>query len=120
VLVAPSAVLGLGLLRQNPGTNLLLLLLIMYTLPHVLILSEDRFHLVLVPFLAILAARFWSGGWRELGELWKASWTGKWVVPLLVLCVFLLLANWGLELTRDADKITALLGPNGNQTYFPY
>jgi 4-amino-4-deoxy-L-arabinose transferase-like glycosyltransferase len=120
VLVAPSAILGLGLLRQNPGTSLLLLLLIMYTLPHILILSEDRFHLVLVPFLAILAARFWSGGRRELGELWKASWKGKWVVPLLVLCVFLLLANWGLELTRDADKITALLGPNGNQTYFPY
>jgi hypothetical protein len=36
------------------------------------------------------------------------------------LCVFLLFANWGLELIRDADKITALLGPNGNQTYFPY
>ena len=42
------------------------------------------------------------------------------MVALAVLGVFLLFLNWGFELSRDADKITALLGPDGNKTYFPY
>jgi 4-amino-4-deoxy-L-arabinose transferase-like glycosyltransferase len=120
VLVALAAVLGLGLLPLRPGPVLLLLLLVAYSLPHVLILAEDRFHLALVPFFAILAAQVWSGAWRELGERWHASRTGKVVVSLVVIAAGLLVLNWGLELTRDAGKIAALLGPNGNQTYFPY
>jgi hypothetical protein len=32
----------------------------------------------------------------------------------------MLVTNWGFELIRDADKIAQLLGPNGNQSYFPY
>jgi hypothetical protein len=31
-----------------------------------------------------------------------------------------LIANWGFELIRDADKLQLLLGANGNQTYFSY
>jgi hypothetical protein len=34
--------------------------------------------------------------------------------------VIMLIMNWNFELLRDADKITQLLGPNGNQSYFPY
>jgi len=32
----------------------------------------------------------------------------------------MLILTWRLELLRDADKIMQLLGPKGNQTYFPY
>jgi hypothetical protein len=32
----------------------------------------------------------------------------------------LLCLNWGLELSRDADKLIVLFGANGNQSYFPY
>jgi len=99
---------------------LLVLLLIGYLLPHVLILSEDRFHLALVPYLAILAAQLWVNGFAPIKSRWHESQVGKLVVVIAVLCVFLLLINWGVELTRDADKISQLLGPNGNQTYFPY
>jgi len=42
------------------------------------------------------------------------------VVTLAVLGVFLLFLNWGFELSRDADKIAALLGQDGNKTYYPY
>ena len=120
VLVAPAAVAGLGTLRSEPGELLLLLLLAAYTLPHVLILAEDRFHLALVPYLAVLAAYVWTGGWRDLVARWRESLSGRAVVGLALAAACLLFLNWGLELAWDADKIAALLGPNGNQTFFPY
>lgn len=120
VFISASAALGLSLLRWNPQTCLLVLLLILYILPHVFILSEDRFHLALVPFLAILAAQFRVNGFGRLFARWDESSAGKILVILSMLFVFFLLTNWTLELTRDWDKIAQLLGPDGNQTYFPY
>lgn len=120
VVISTSAALGLSLLRWSPQTCLFALLLIGYTLPHILILSEDRFHLALVPYLAILAAQFGVNGWSALSARWRAGQTGKLLVVFSVFVVFLLFLNWGLELHRDWDKITQLLAPNGNQTYFNY
>jgi hypothetical protein len=120
VLVSTSAALGLGLSKWQPASIMLALLLIGYLLPHVFILAEDRFHLALIPFLAILAAHFWVNGRRGLLVRWQESSTGKIAVILAVCAVILLFTNWGLELARDADKISQLLAPNGNQTYFPY
>ena len=91
-----------------------------YILPHVLILSEDRFHLVLVPYLAIFAAYAWTSSRVTLVMRWRESFTGKMAVCFGILAVTLLLVNWCFELSRDADKIAALLAPGGNQTYFPY
>jgi hypothetical protein len=51
---------------------------------------------------------------------WNESNRGRLAILLASVVVLLLLINWGTELIRDADKISALLGPNGNQTYFPY
>lgn len=120
VFIATSAMFGLSLLRRNPQTILLLLLLASYILPHVFILSEDRFHLALIPFLAILAANARVNGAAEIPARWRESHFGKLAVSLAVVATVLLLTNWGFELHRDADKIAALLGPNGNRTYFPY
>ncbi len=120
VLLAPSAALGLGMTRMTPRILLLYFLLLAYLLPHVFILAEDRFHLALIPYLAILAARAWTGGIPALAERWRQSWSGKAALTLALLAVLLLFVNWGLELARDADKIAALLGPDGNHTYFPY
>jgi hypothetical protein len=107
-------------MRLRPGIILLYLLLFAYILPHVLILSEDRFHLTLVPFFAILAARAWTGGLSALMTRWRDSRAGKIAILFGVFAVLLLLANWGLELSRDADKIAALLAPGGNESHFPY
>ncbi len=120
VFISTSAALGLSLFRWNPQTCLFALLLIFYTLPHVIILSEDRFHLALVPFIAILAAQFWVSGFQALSDRWHESQTGKILTILSILCVIFLVTNWGIELARDWDKITQLLRPNGNQSYFPY
>jgi 4-amino-4-deoxy-L-arabinose transferase-like glycosyltransferase len=120
VLISVSAALGLAYLRWKPEHILLCLLLIGYTLPHVLILSEDRFHLALVPYIAILAAQVWVNGFGPLNVRWYESRKGKLVVAMALFAVFLLVINWNFELTRDADKISQLLGPHGNQSYFPY
>jgi hypothetical protein len=120
VFVVTSAALGLSLTRLRPGIILLSLLLFSYILPHVLILSEDRFHLALVPYLAILAAQAWVGGRKAIMARWRESLAGKIALCIGMLAVLLLLGNWGFELSRDADKIAALLAPGGNQSYFPY
>jgi 4-amino-4-deoxy-L-arabinose transferase-like glycosyltransferase len=120
VIIAPSGALGLALSRLRPGVVLFYLLFVPYILVHVLILSEDRFHLVLIPFLAIFAARVWTLGLGAFLACWRESTMGKIAVSLAILAALLLFLNWGLELSRDADKIAALLGPNGNQTHFPY
>ena len=120
VVISTSAALGLSLLRWNPQTCLLALLFIFYILPHVFILAEDRFHLALVPYIAILAAWFWVNGFSALSLRWREPQTGKILLILSILFVTLLVTNWGIELTRDWDKIAQLLGPNGNESYFPY
>ena len=45
---------------------------------------------------------------------------GQVAVVVSLVAAFLLFANWGFELQRDADKIAQLLGPAGNTSYFPY
>lgn len=120
VIISISAAFGLVYLRRRPDHLLLIGLFAGYLLPHIFILSEDRFHLALVPFLAILATQVWIHGFASLRERWDESSTGKLIVSLAVLTAFLLTVNWGFELIRDADKISQLLGPNGNQSGFPY
>ena len=120
VVISVSAAFGLAYLRWKPKHILLILLFLGYSLPHIFILSEDRFHLALVPYIAILAAQVWVHGFAPLRARWGESLTGKWIVSLAILTAFFLVANWGFELVRDADKIAQLLGPNGNQSHFPY
>jgi hypothetical protein len=120
ILIASSAAMGLALTRLRPKILLLYLLFIPYILVHVFILSEDRFHLMLVPFLAIFSAQTWTGSWSALAARWRESFAGKLALSLAFLIVLLLFANWGLELSRDADKMAALLSADGNRTYFPY
>lgn len=120
VIISISAAFGLAYLRAKPAHILLILLFVSYILPHVLILSEDRFHLALVPYIAILAGQVWVNGFAPLGVRWNESSMGRVIVSLAIFAALLLTVNWGFELIRDADKIAQLLGPNGNQSHFPY
>jgi hypothetical protein len=120
VIVSTSGVMGLTLINWRSTTWLLALFLMGYILPHLLIISEDRFHLTTVPLLAILGAQFWDRGRSALRTRWKGSQTGKAIIILASVAIILLFANWGLELWRDSDKITQLFGPNGNQAFFSY
>ncbi|MCX6034232.1 MAG: hypothetical protein NTV38_04545, partial [Chloroflexi bacterium] len=118
--VSTSAVAGLALTQWRKETWLMALFFAGYITPHLLIIAEDRFHLTTVPLLAILAAQCWSGGWSSIRQLWTGSKGGKVALILASVAILLLLANWGLELWRDADKLALFFGPNGNQAYFSY
>jgi len=114
VFVSLSALFGAALLPWHPQTALLTLLFVGYLLPHVFILSEERFHLTLLPFFAILAAHFWTNKFSTFASIKKT------VFYLCIFLALLLLTNWGFELARDGYTILQMLGPAGNQLYLPY
>jgi len=109
-----SAAFGALTLPRSPAVLLSSFLFLGYLLPHVFILSEERFHLALIPLFAMVAAHFWTSGWAAV----KSS--GRLALSVAVVIAALLLLNWTYQFTSDAAKFTNLLGPNGNQTYYPY
>jgi len=119
VFIALSSLPALATLKWNQDLILVGLVMGGYILPHLVIIAEDRFHLALLPFLAILASFFWVEGKRAVRTKWMTI-SGKWVMGFAMLGMLLLLANWILELLRDAEKLVLLFGPFGNQTFFPY
>jgi len=114
VVISLSACFGAVLLRPAPPRTLLILLLVGYLLPHVFIISEDRFHLMLVPFLAIAAASFWAYGLHAWEALSRRQRLGA------ILAVLCLLANWSLALLRQGATLVQMFGPNGHRLYLPY
>jgi 4-amino-4-deoxy-L-arabinose transferase-like glycosyltransferase len=115
-LLSLPAVLGLVFDRWRRPVSLVTLLLVGYILPHMLILAEERFHLVLVPFLAVLAARSVALLSRRVSE---AEWK-RWKIGLAALLIALLLFNWGFELYTDAPMLARLLAPGGHTLGLPY
>ena len=91
---------------------------------HVLIMAEPRFHLALLPLLAVFAAqgRTALSSAREhlhstdegLGR------STRWRLSLVLLVIGLLLANWAYELNVDLDKLRLLFSPGGNLARFTY
>jgi 4-amino-4-deoxy-L-arabinose transferase-like glycosyltransferase len=119
VIVSCSAAFGLALIRWDRSTLILPLVIAAYTLPHIFLLADDRLHFVLVPLFAVLAALCWVGGRPALRARWQTP-AGRWALALAALAVVLLVTTWGLELYRDADKLSILFGPTGNTAGFPY
>lgn len=119
VVVCLSAAFGFAVIRWDRANILIALLVLGYLIPHIYILGEDRFHLTLIPFLAIAAARIWGGGWLLIKERWQTS-SGKIAIILAILVTVLLITNWTLELYRDRQMLSLLFGTDGNKTYFPY
>ncbi|HVN14911.1 MAG TPA: hypothetical protein VMT73_04165 [Anaerolineales bacterium] len=115
-----SAVFGVLLLARSSVTLLFVLLFIGYLLPHVFILSEERFHLTLIPFFAILAAQLWTLGLPALKARFRTSRMIRLAFSLACLVALLLIFNWTYQFTGDSAKYIMLLGPYGNQTYLPY
>jgi hypothetical protein len=119
-IIVTSAVFGLAQTGFKTEIWLLVLLLIGYAAPHMLIIAEDRFHLALVPFLSILAAQCWTGGWSEIIQNWSISNRRKTYMILALIIILLMITNWGMEIARNADKLATLLSSNGNLSFFSY
>jgi len=91
---------------------------------HVLIMAEPRFHLALVPLLAVFAAQGGAALARAREHL-RSSDEGlrrstRWRLTLALLVIALLLANWAYELSVDLDKLRLLFSPGGNLARFTY
>ena len=119
VIVSCSAAFGLALMRWDRTTLILPLVIGAYIVPHIFLLADDRLHFTLVPLFAVLAALCWAGGWPALQARWQSP-AGRWALALAALAVALLFTTWGLELYRDADKLSILFGPTGNTAGFNY
>ena len=118
VLVTLSAAAGLFAIEWNRAQLLIGLVVFGYTAPHLILLAEPRFHLAVVPYLAILAAYVWTN-WRAVWLVLTASGNRVWLAAAVVLAG-LLLFNWGYGLWQDAEMLKELFGPEGNQLYLSY
>ena len=91
VVLSLSAAFGAVLLVNRPQVTLLVLLFVGYLLPHVFILSEERFHLTLIPVFAICAANLWVHGFGALKI------TRGLIILVAGLVAVFLIANWGFR-----------------------
>jgi hypothetical protein len=117
ILISTLATFSMTL-PWNKYIGLIRLIMLVYLIPHIVIISEERFHLAIMPFLAIFAAR----GVFELREL-KAVATNpktRWKIIVAFVIVVLLFVNWGVEIGLDWKNLVTFVGPYGNRTYFNY
>ena len=115
-LIATLAAIAIPFVRVTKEQLLMYMLIGAYFLPHLLVTSEDRFHVVLVPVFAIYA----GFAWHSRKEIWAAAMANRLRLAAAAVLVALLWANWGGELWRDADKLAILFGPDGNHARFSY
>lgn len=112
VIVLTFATLAIIHRWKKASTVLVVMLIVGYTIPHLLILAEPRFHLALVPLLlpyavyGLLHARSFTSSSRE-----------KWIMraSIGVLALFWI---WGLAM--NLGKLIDAMGPGGNTLYLPY
>jgi len=124
VVVLLLSVPGMVLSEMTRDRALVYLLFGYLTGVHMLIMAEPRFHLALVPFLAVFAAQGATALSRAREHLHSSdeglrrSTTLRLALALLVIA--LLLTNWAYELNVDLDKLRLLFSPGGNQARFTY
>jgi 4-amino-4-deoxy-L-arabinose transferase-like glycosyltransferase len=110
VLTYPIVACGaaIGIFRAPPADRrvhvLILAIILFITAVHSVVFGHSRYHLPLVPFLAIYAATAWSSkSWRDLAISFRVA-----AGPAFLIAA--LLAAWSHEvLFRDADHIRMLL-----------
>ena len=124
VVVLLLSVIGMSFTEVNRGNMLIYLLFVYFVGIHVLIMAEPRFHLVLVPFLAVFAAR----GATALAQVkdnlhtsdLKLRGATRWRFVLCWVVIVLLVLNWIYELNVDLDNLRTLFAPGGNLARFTY
>jgi 4-amino-4-deoxy-L-arabinose transferase-like glycosyltransferase len=115
-IISSLAAVALPFVGWTKERILILLFMGGYLLPHLLLMAEERFHLVMVPVLAGLAGY----AWYSRVEIIVAAKGNRFKLALAIVLLALLWLNWGMELWRDADKLAVLFGPGGNRAGFSY
>jgi len=94
---------------------LLILTLLYFSAAHFLTFGESRFHLPLVPVLAVFA-----GALATCAAHPPSSEPVRLKRLLLVFLLGLLLIDWGLSLMENRQRLGAVLAPGGNLTEISY
>lgn len=115
-IISSLAAVALPFVKWTRERILILLFMGGYLSPHLLLMAEERFHLVMVPLLAVLAGY----ALYSRAEIVSAAKASRFKMLLALVLVALLWLNWGTELWRDADKLALLFGPQGNHAGFSY
>jgi len=108
VILLPSALYGMFAYEPGAERQLLLGVVFARTLIHTLTLADPRYHLPLIPLLAIFASRGWTAGFHRR----------HFRFALLASLPFLLI--WALEIVRAWDRLLVMLAPGGNMTHWGY
>ena len=111
-IIAPAGLAGLALTHPRRETILIALFVAYVVGIHMLILAEPRFHVPLVPILALLAAAV------MVDRPWSTA--RPWQRVAAAVLIALLVANWAWEIARDWTTIAALFGPEGNRLGLGY
>jgi 4-amino-4-deoxy-L-arabinose transferase-like glycosyltransferase len=124
VIVVLLSVIGMSFSRMTRDKVLIYLLFIYFIAIHILIMAEPRFHLVLVPFLAIFAVQGARILPRVRGQLQArdvaARRNARWRLIWCLLVMALLVLNWVYELNVDMEKLRLVFSPGGNMARFTY
>jgi len=114
--LATLAAIAVPFVQVTKERLLIYFLAIGYLLPHLILIAEERFHVALVPMIAVFAGY----AWYNRAEIWAAAKANRLQLAAAAILVALLWLNWGGELVRDADKLALLFGPDGNHAGFSY
>jgi 4-amino-4-deoxy-L-arabinose transferase-like glycosyltransferase len=117
VAVAAGAPFGLAAAEDRSGRDLTLLLVAATLLVYVPVLSEPRFHLPLVPFLAPYAATIWLRPSSVLPSRFPGS---ARAYGLAVAALVVMLTAWSWESARQAPKLASVMAPGGNTLRLDY
>jgi hypothetical protein len=124
IVITPFAVVSLSTpagmaLQRGEGGSLIAGLIATTALAYVPILAEARFHVPLVPFLAVYAAIAWTAP-GALGRLKRGLRTGDraWLLAVAVMMLFMIL--WGWDLWRLWPRLSAVFATGGNELMLHY
>ena len=118
IFISLLAASGSFFISRNHELRLIVILIIGYLIPHLFLLSEDRFHMTLVPFIAILAAYVWDRRTTIMIEAKKPQ--NRFILIASILMMSLLIFNWGSEFVFDWDRFVQMFSPGGNVARFTY
>jgi hypothetical protein len=98
---------------RRPEWLLLLLVILYFTMAHFITFGESRFHLPLIPVLALFAGRITAD--RVLR--WKRE---KAVTTCIAIIFAIMSINWFLHLKQKAERLEKVMSPYGNRAELPY
>ncbi|OGO68160.1 MAG: hypothetical protein A2Z37_11380 [Chloroflexi bacterium RBG_19FT_COMBO_62_14] len=119
ILIGLSTPWGLALAGSSPGRSLVFALVGATLLAYIPVLAEPRFHLPLIPFMAVYASTAWStpGFFRQVAARLLGRHPAFWFAALA--CA-LLIVVWISDVRAEWPRLTAVFSAGGNRLWLNY